>query len=123
MKYLCLKFHAEDRLTAMSEAERRAYLDECREYDEALKRGGHYLGGETFLAAEGSTTLQLDNGQVAVTAGPAPGAGEQLGNLFVLEARDLNHVIQLTSNLPCMRLGGHLEIRPMHDDDALKGVC
>jgi hypothetical protein len=117
MKYLCLKYHAEDRLAAMSEAERRAYLDECREYDEALKRGGHYLGGETFLAAEESTTLRLDGAQVAVTAGPPPRSTEQLGNLFVLEARDLNHVIQLTANLPCMRLGGHLEIRPMHDDE------
>lgn len=123
MKYLCLKFHAEGRLAAMSEAERRAYLDQCREYDEALKRGGHYLGGETFLAAEGSTTLQLTGGRVAVTAGPPPDTAERLGNLLVLEARDLNHVIQLTSNLPCMRLGGHLEIRPMHDDGEVKGAC
>jgi hypothetical protein len=120
MRYLCLKYHAEERLAAMSECERREYQDECREYDEALKRGGYYVGGDAFPAAEGSTTLQCDGGAVAVTAGPPPGAAEQLGNLFVLEARDLNHVIQLTSNLPCMRLGGRLEIRPMHDD--AKGV-
>src|SRR4051794_39886117 len=57
MRYLCLKYHAEERLAAMSERERRAYLEECRDYDARLKRSGYYLGGEAFLAAEGSTTL------------------------------------------------------------------
>jgi len=30
---------------------------------------------------------------------------------MVLEAGDLNHAIQLMSQLPCMRVGGSLEIR------------
>ena len=116
MRYLCLKYDAEGRLAAMSERERRGYDEECREYDDLLKRSRYYLGGEEFLAAEGSTTLRCDGDAIAVTAGPPTDAAcRQLGRLFILEARDLNHVIQLTSNLPCMRLGGHLEIRPMHD--------
>ncbi len=41
---------------------------------------------------------------------------EQLGGVMVLEARDLNHAIQLMSQLPCMRMGGCLEIRPINEE-------
>lgn len=41
---------------------------------------------------------------------------EQLGGVMVLEARDLNHAIQLMSQLPCMGMGGCLEIRPINEE-------
>ncbi len=34
----------------------------------------------------------------------------------MLEAKDPNHAIQLMSQLPCMRLGGCLEIRPINEE-------
>jgi len=35
---------------------------------------------------------------------------------MVLEATDLNHAIALLSQLPCMRVGGSLEIRAINED-------
>ncbi len=35
---------------------------------------------------------------------------------MVLEASDLNHAIQLMSKLPCMHVGGSLEIRPLNEE-------
>ena len=35
---------------------------------------------------------------------------------MLLEARDLNEAIHLMSLLPCMRVGGSLEVRPINED-------
>jgi hypothetical protein len=56
------------------------------------------------------------NGKVAVTDGPYAETKEQLGGILVLEARDLNHAIQLISQNPGVNLKcGLIEIRPAAD--------
>jgi hypothetical protein len=56
------------------------------------------------------------NGKVAVTDGPYAETKEQLGGIQVLEARDLNHAIQLISQCPGVKLEcGTIEIRPAAD--------
>jgi hypothetical protein len=56
------------------------------------------------------------NGEVAVTDGPYAETKEQLGGIQVLEARDLNHAIQLISQSPGVKLKcGTIEIRPAAD--------
>ena len=35
---------------------------------------------------------------------------------MLLDARDLNHAIRLVSQMPCMRVGGSLEIRPINEE-------
>jgi hypothetical protein len=60
-------------------------------------------------------TVSLKNGKVAVTDGPYVETKEQLGGILVLEARDLNHAIQLISQHPAVRYGTPFEIRPVAD--------
>jgi len=61
-------------------------------------------------------TLYWKNGKVATTDGPYAETKEQLGGLQILEARDLNHAIQLVSQLPGFKYGlGPIEIRPIVD--------
>ena len=61
-------------------------------------------------------TVYWKNGKVATTDGPYAETKEQLGGIHILEARDLNHAIQLVSQLPGMKLGlGTNEIRPVAD--------
>ena len=56
------------------------------------------------------------NGKVATTDGPYAETKEQLGGIHILEARDLNHAVQLVSQLPAFRYGlGPVEIRPVAD--------
>jgi hypothetical protein len=40
-------------------------------------------------------TLYWKNGKVATTDGPYAETKEQLGGILVLEARDMNHAVQL----------------------------
>ena len=51
-----------------------------------------------------------------MTDGPYAETKEQLGGIQILEARDLNHAIQLISQLPGFKYGlGPIEIRPAAD--------
>ncbi len=80
-------------------------------YDDELRRGGHFLGGEALQFGPSAVTLRMRNGQVAVTDGPFVETKEQLGGILILEARDLNHAIALMSKHPGVQIGP-FEIRP-----------
>ena len=98
----------------MSESERNAMMDECFAYDDVLRRNGHFAGGEALQSARNATTLRFKNGKVSITDGPYAETKEQLGGILVLEARDLNHAIQLMSKHPGVK-AGPFEIRPAAD--------
>jgi hypothetical protein len=116
MKYLCLGYHEDKTWKAMSENERKALLEECAAYDDILRKKGNYIDGKTLQGAQTAITLRFENGRVSIADGPFAETKEQLGGVMVLEARDLNHAIQLMSQLPCMRVGGCLEIRPINEE-------
>jgi hypothetical protein len=116
MKYLCLGYHDEDQWAAMSEGDRKALIEEGAAYEDLLRKGEHVVETRALRGARSATTLRFDNGKVLVTDGPFAETKEQLGGVMVLEADDLNHAIQLMSQLPCMRIGGCLEIRPINED-------
>src|SRR5438105_719203 len=95
MKYICLGYIEPNKFETMSENERNAMLDECFTYDDVLRKNGHFAGGEALQSANNATTLRWKNGKVSVTDGPYAETKEQLGGILVLEARDLDHAIQL----------------------------
>ena len=116
MKYLCLGYHEEKTWHAMSESNRKALLEENFAYEALLRKNGQYIDGKALQGAGTATTLRFEKGKVAITDGPFAETKEQLGGVMVLEAKDLNHAIQLMSRLPCMRAGGCLEIRPINEE-------
>ena len=60
-----------------------------------------------------AVTVGWKNGKAVVTDGPYAEMKEELGGIQVLEARDLNHAIQLISQSPGVKLQcGTIEIRP-----------
>ena len=116
MKYLCLGYHERGAWEVISEAERKTLLEECAAYDEVLQRGGHCIEA-VIIDAETTTTLRFESGRVAVSDPPLEDPA-RLGGVMLLEARDLNHAIQLMSRLPCMRPGGRVEIRTIKEGDS-----
>jgi hypothetical protein len=115
MKFVCLGYMDETKWDGMSEAERTALMEDCFAYDDELRRGGHFLGGEALQGIRNAATLRCRNGTVLVTDGPYAETKEQLGGILFLEARDLNHAIQLMSKHPGVR-GGAFEIRPADEE-------
>src|SRR5258708_13301909 len=107
-----------EKFETMSESERNALLDDIFDYADVLRNHGHLIGEEPLQSANPATTLRWNNGKVSVTDGPYAETKEQLGGILVLEARDLNHAIQLISELPGLKAGlGPIEIRPAADAD------
>jgi len=116
MKYICLRYIEPGKFEGMTEDERNAVFDECFEHNDHLRANGHLVGEMALQPPETAVTLHCKNGKVATTDGPYAETKEQLAGLSILEARDLNHAIQLVSELPGFKYGlGPIEIRPAAD--------
>ena len=115
MKYVCLGYYDKSKFESMTEGERHAMFDTCFEYDDHLRANGHWSGGEPLQSSETALTLYWKNGKVATTDGPYVETKEQLGGFLVLEARDMNHAIQLMAQHPALTYGNIFEIRPAGD--------
>jgi hypothetical protein len=105
MRFVCLGYMDETKWDALSEGERSTLMEECFAYDDELRRGGHFAGGEALQGVRNAVTLRYRDGKAAITDGPYAETKEQLGGILFLEARDLNHAIQLMSRHPGVRCG------------------
>jgi hypothetical protein len=100
----------------MTEDERQAVLDECFEHSDHLRAIGNLVAEVPLQPPETALTLYWKNGKVATTDDPYAETKEQLGGIQILEARDLDHAIQLVSQLPGFKYGlGPIELRPLAD--------
>ena len=116
MKYICLGYIEPGKFEGMTDDERNAVLDECFEYNDHLRANGHLVAEVPLQPPETALTLYWKNGKVATTDGPYAETKEQLGGIHIIEARDLNHAVQLISRLPGFKYGlGPIEIRPVVD--------
>ena len=111
MKYVCFGYLDAQSWETKSQSEQEAMIDACFAYDDELKKNGHWVSGEGL---QGATTLSYQGGKVSVTDGPYVETKELLGGLLIVEARDLNHAIQLISKHPGVKMG-RWEIRPVED--------
>ena len=115
MKYICLGHYDKGQFDSMTESERNAMFDTCLEYDDHLRANGQWASGEVLQGPETALTLSWKNGKVATTDGPYAETKEQLGGILVLEARDMNHAVQLIGQHPALTYGNVLEKRPAAD--------
>ena len=114
MQYVCLGYMEKKKWETLSENERNAMMDECFAYDDVLRKNGHFVGGEALESAQKAITLRWKKGKASIMDGPYAETKEQLGGILVLEARDLNHAIELMSKHPGVK-AGPFEIRPAAD--------
>ena len=114
MKYICLGFIDPNAFASVPEAQQEAMMDSCFAYDDQLRANGHFKGGEALQPPGTAMTLRYTSGKLVVTDGPFAETKEQLGGIMILEARDLNHAVELISRHPGARFGPW-EIRPAAD--------
>jgi hypothetical protein len=112
MKYLCLIYDDAKRLDAMPAHESQAFIDEHLDYDEALKRSGHFIASEALEPGEAAAVVRVRNGRLSTIDGPFVETKEQLGGFYLIEARDLNEAIQIAGKIPSARTGS-VEVRPV----------
>jgi hypothetical protein len=104
----------EKKLNALSESESQVLDDESLNYDDTLRKGGHFLAAQALESVHAATTVRLRNGKVSMTDGPFAETNEQIGGFILIEARDLDEAIQLASKIPVIRFGG-VEVRPVKE--------
>ena len=114
MKYLCLVYIDEKKLTALSGREMDALVKESLTYDEVLRKSGHYIVSNALQPVRFAASVRTRDGKAFVTDGPFAETKEQLGGFILIEARDLNEAIQVASKIPPGRLGC-IEVRPIQD--------
>ncbi len=114
MKFICLGYYDETKWAKTPEKQIHTMMDECFEYDDKLRKGGHFAGGEALGSSQEARTLSWKNGKVMITDGPFTETKEVLGGILILEARDMAHALELMSKHPGVK-NGPFEIRPAAD--------
>lgn len=114
MKFICLGYIDPNTFATASEADRNAMIDRCCAYDDQLRAHGHFKGGEALQPPVTAKTLRPMHDRVVVTDGPFIESKEQIGGIMILEARDLDHAVELISKHPGAKFGPW-EIRPAAD--------
>jgi hypothetical protein len=112
VKYLCLIYDEEKKLSGMTKAEQDAFMGEYMSFTEDIKKSGHYVGGEALQPVHTATTVRVRSGKASTTDGPFAETKEQLGGYYLVEARDLNDAIQVASRIPSAKIGS-VEVRPI----------
>lgn len=114
MKFICLGYYDEKKWETVPEDELNAMMDACLSYDDELRSKGHFAGGEALQGSRTAKTLSWKKGKVFVTDGPYAETKEVLGGILILEARDMDHAVELMSKHPGVKVGP-FEIRPAED--------
>lgn len=115
MKFVCLGYIDQEKFAAIPPEEQARMMECCFAYDDVLRCGGHFIGGEALGSAMQAVTLKGENGEVVKLDGPFSETKEVLGGILFLEARDMQHAIELMSKHPGVQVGP-FEIRPANEE-------
>ena len=114
MKYMLLIYSAPDAGPQWGTPERDLQMKRYFEFSNEVNEKGLFVAGDPLEDTSAATTVRVREGKRLTTDGPFAETKEQLGGILVLEARDLNHAIQLMSAHPGVKFGP-FEIRPAAD--------
>ena len=110
MRYLLLLMDDEERVDSMSDAERRAIVDEHMAYGRRLREAGAYVGGEALGSSAETRVLRRDGERAIVTDGPFAETKEQLGGYYLVDVESADEAIEWASKMPVRE--GKVEVRP-----------
>ncbi|HSL48292.1 MAG TPA: YciI family protein [Candidatus Deferrimicrobiaceae bacterium] len=114
MKFLFMIYHDEKTLDALPEGEMQALVDAALDYDDEIRRSGHYIVSNALQRVRTARTIRVRDGKVSITDGPFAETKEQLGGFFLIEAKDLDEACAIASRFPPARLG-IIEVRPVQE--------
>ncbi len=116
MKYFVM-LAGHDRTTGpfeqLTPEQQQAEMEKHGAFGEACEQrdGVEMVGGEALGDGSMATTIRTIDGEFTVTDGPFAEAAEQIGGYYVLEAPDLDTVVDLCRVLPAY----DMDIRPVLD--------
>ena len=100
MKYLLLLHGDADAEAALSDAVRRAVVDEHIRFSRELRESGAMVMGEALEPPPAGRSIRLDGAEPIVTDGPFLEGKEALGGFYVLECGSLDEATDLARRVP-----------------------
>ncbi|WP_315926216.1 YciI family protein [Mesorhizobium sp. SP-1A] len=114
MKYICLVYHEEEALRALSKADSAKLDADSLAYDRQLDKAGHLVAAEALQSVRTAKTVRKRGGRALVTDGPFAETKEQLLGFVMIEASDLDEAVAIAADIP-LALMGMVEVRAIHD--------
>jgi len=114
MKFMFMIYHDENELRALPEREMQTLVDSALDYDDEIRRSGHYIVSDALQPAHTARTIRVRGGKVSTTDGPFADTKEQLGGFFLVEAKDIDEACAVAARFPPARLGT-IEVRPVQE--------
>ena len=118
MKYMLLIHHGDmatpndsEEWAKLSKEEQKAVYADYQ----AIDQTEGVTPGLRLEPPEMATTVRVEDGKTLTTDGPFASTKEALGGWLLFEADDLDAAIELGSRVPAARMGGAVEVRPIHE--------
>jgi len=107
MKYLCLVYLEDDKLTAVPDRE-------CLNSSDEMKKQGLLLAAEPLFPAKTAKTVRIREGRMSITDGPFAETKEQLAGFYLIDAASHDDALQIAAKIPPARTGS-IEVRPVRE--------
>ena len=114
MKFVFLIYHEEKTLDALPAKEMQTLVDGALDYDEEIRRSGHYIVSNALQRARTARTVRVRGGKVSTTDGPFAETKEQLGGFWVIRAPDLDAALAWAAK-GSEACGAPVEVRPFQE--------
>jgi hypothetical protein len=112
MRYLMLLYGDPEGEGTLSDAERRAIVDEHIAFATRLREEGAHVAGEALTDPALAKVMRRDGNAAVVTDGPFAETKEQLGGFYVLECEGIEDALMWAEQVP-KSPGLVVEIRPI----------
>lgn len=109
MQYAVLIYEKPGAYATLGDEERRKVTGEYM----AVREHPGCVGGAQLQPVETATTVRVQDGEALITDGPFADTKEVFGGYYLVEADDLDAVLQIATRIPAARLGGSVEVRPV----------
>ena len=112
MRFLCLVYHEEEKLAALSQRQMDSLVGECIGWVEELEKGGHHILSAGLQSVGSAATVRVRNGKLSTTDGPFAETKEFLGGFTLINAKNFDEALQLAAKFPAAGIGS-MEVRPL----------
>jgi hypothetical protein len=111
MRYLCLIHLDEQALDDMPPAERNTLNAAHLDFNDELRRSGHFLIAEALDPPRTGAVVRVRDGKPLVTDGPYAETKEMIAGFYVIEAADMEEAASVAARLPVAPMAT-IEVRP-----------
>ena len=113
MRYVCLIHWDENKLATLPADELNALNAAHLDFNDELRRSGHYVEAEALQPSHASTCVRVKGGKAMITDGPFAESKEVVAGFYLLEVRDRDEALQIAARIPSAT-HATVEVRPVH---------